>query len=112
VQSVLEKLARLASIEVVSEGGDVPPSATALVGNMEIHIPMAGLIDKDAELARLSKAIDKVRQDIARTQGKLGNERFVANAPAEVIEKERVKLDESEKQLDKLLQQQTTISAL
>lgn len=111
-QSVLEKLARLASIEVVESGGDVPPSATALVGDMEIHIPMAGLIDKDAELARLSKAIEKVRQDIARTQGKLGNERFVANAPAEVIEKERVKLDESAKQLDKLLQQQTTISAL
>lgn len=112
VQNVLLKLARLASIDVVMDGAEVPPSATALVGDMEIHIPMAGLIDKDAEIARLSKAIEKVRQDISRTQGKLGNERFVANAPTEVINKERLKLEESDKQLEKLTEQLATIRSL
>ena len=49
-----------------------------MVGEMEILIPMAGLIDKDAELARLGKALDKIQKDFARTQGKLANENLSA----------------------------------
>jgi valyl-tRNA synthetase len=79
---------------------------------MEILIPMAGLIDKDAELARITKAMDKVDKDVSRTRGKLGNEKFVSNAPDAVIEKERGKLEEGEKQLEKLKAQYETIAAL
>ncbi|QJR80139.1 valine--tRNA ligase [Alteromonas pelagimontana] len=108
----LDKLARLESAKILAAGEEAPASATALVGEMEILIPMAGLIDKDAELARLSKAMDKVEKDVARTDGKLSNEKFVSNAPEAVIEKERAKLEDAKKQLSKLKEQYTTISAL
>ncbi|WP_137166031.1 valine--tRNA ligase [Salinimonas lutimaris] len=108
----IDKLAKLDSITILAEGEQAPPSATAIVGDMEILIPMAGLIDKDAELARLNKAIEKTEKDLARVQGKLSNEKFVSNAPDAVIDKERSKLDEAEKQLAKLREQHSTISAL
>lgn len=109
---VLDKLSKLESVTILSAGEAAPASATALVGEMEILIPMAGLIDKDAELARLNKAIDKVEKDVDRTQGKLSNEKFVSNAPEEVIAKERAKLEDNQKQLGKLKEQYETISAL
>ncbi|HBA33379.1 MAG TPA: hypothetical protein DCZ12_04505, partial [Gammaproteobacteria bacterium] len=67
---------------------------TALVGDLEILIPLAGLIDKDAELARLQKEMDKLDKDAGRIQNKLANENFVARAPEAVVEKERQKLAE------------------
>ena len=79
---------------------------------MEILIPMAGLIDKEAELTRINKALEKVAKDLARTSGKLSNERFVAKAPADVIEKERAKMSEMEATIAKLKEQQATIEAL
>ncbi|MBU3021409.1 valine--tRNA ligase [Aestuariibacter sp. A3R04] len=108
----IEKLAKLESVTTLANGEPAPASATALVGEMEILIPMAGLIDKDAELARISKAMSKVELDVNRTKGKLSNEKFVSNAPQAVIEKERSKLDEAEKALAKLKEQHATISAL
>ena len=111
-QPFIDRLARLESITVLNAGEQAPASATALVGDMEIMIPMAGLIDKDAELSRISRAMEKVEKDVSRTRGKLNNDKFVSNAPDAVIEKERGKLDEGEKQLAKLKEQFETISAL
>ena len=108
----IDRLARLDSITVLANGEQAPASATAIVGDMEILIPMAGLIDKEAELARLTKAIEKTEKDFSRVQGKLANEKFVSNAPEAVIEKERSKLEEAEKQLAKLKEQFATINAL
>ena len=106
------RLARLEGVTLLAEGEEAPASATALVGEMEILIPMAGLIDKDAELARISKAMEKIEKDAARTKGKLSNEKFVSNAPEAVIEKERAKLADAESQLAKLSAQRDTIAAL
>jgi len=111
-KAFLDKLSKLETVTILKDGEDAPASATALVGEMEILIPMAGLIDKDAELARITKAMDKVDKDVSRTRGKLGNEKFVSNAPDAVIEKERAKLEEGEKQLEKLKAQYETIAAL
>jgi valyl-tRNA synthetase len=111
-QAVLSKLARLSSITVIEDGDKGPASATALVGEMEVMIPMAGLIDKEAELARIAKAVEKIEKDMARTQGKLNNQGFVAKAPEAVIAKEREKLAEMEMQLAKLNEQKSTIDAL
>ena len=108
----LDKLSKLESVTILTAGEEAPASAAALVGEMEILIPMAGLIDKDAELARITKAMEKVEKDVSRTRGKLGNEKFVSNAPEAVIEKERGKLDEGEKALAKLKEQYETIAAL
>ena len=111
-RTFIDRLARLEGVTLLAEGEEAPASATALVGEMEILIPMAGLIDKDAELARISKAMEKIEKDAARTKGKLSNEKFVSNAPEAVIEKERAKLADAESQLAKLSAQRDTIAAL
>ncbi len=109
---VLVSLAKLESIRVLADGEATPACATALVGKSELMIPMAGLIDKDAELDRLAKEIAKTQGEIARIEGKLGNEGFVAKAPEAVITKEREKLAGYQEALVKLEQQKATIAAL
>lgn len=109
---VLSKLAKLESISVLDGNQQAPVSASAIVGQMEVLIPMAGLIDKDAELARIAKSIERISKDYQRTQGKLSNESFVSKAPEQVIAKEKEKLADYESQLSKLKEQQTTIENL
>ncbi|ENM5841174.1 valine--tRNA ligase [Vibrio mimicus] len=111
-KQVLVSLAKLESIRVLADGEATPACATALVGKSELMIPMAGLIDKDAELDRLAKEIAKTQGEIARIEGKLGNEGFVAKAPEAVITKEREKLTGYQEALVKLEQQKVTIAAL
>jgi valyl-tRNA synthetase len=111
-QAFLGSIARLESVNLLESDEEAPPSATALVGEMEIMIPMAGLIDKEAELSRIARALDKLQKDHERTQGKLSNEKFVSNAPAEVIAKEQAKLADFVMQIRKLQEQQSSIAAL
>jgi valyl-tRNA synthetase len=111
-RAFLGTIARLESINLLQTDEEAPASATALVGEMELLSPMAGLIDKEAELARIARALDKVQKDFERTQGKLGNEKFVSNAPADVIEKEQAKLADFSMQITKLREQKLTIEAL
>src|SRR5690554_3513001 len=73
---------------------------------------MAGLIDKDAELARLDKEITRLQGEVKRIGGKLANEGFVAKAPAAVIDKDRAKLEEAEKALTQLSEQRAHIANL
>ncbi|HBO11988.1 MAG TPA: hypothetical protein DD491_04300, partial [Halieaceae bacterium] len=70
----------------------VPAAATALAGDLEILVPLAGLIDRDAELARLARELGRIEGEVKRLRGKLDNPGFVAKAPAEVVEREREKL--------------------
>ena len=111
-EQFLSSLAKLESITVLSENEQGPACASAVVGDLSVLIPMAGLIDKDAELARLDKAIDKLEKDAARTRGKLNNENFVSKAPEAVIDKEKAKLSEAESALTKMLAQKQQIAAL
>jgi len=107
----LTTLARLESI-VWLEDGAAPESATALVGNMKLLIPMAGLIDKDAELARLSREIDKLRKDLDKCQTKLANPSYVERAPAAVVKQERTRVVELQSALTRLDEQAMRIRAL
>ena len=111
-EPLLNKLAKLESVRVLAAGEEAPMSATTLVGEMEVLVPMAGLIDKDAELARLDKEIGRLEGEVKRVGGKLSNEGFVAKAPAEVLEKERAKLAEAEQALAKMVEQRGKIAAL
>lgn len=111
-KQVLVSLAKLESVRVLAAGETTPACATALVAKSELMIPMAGLIDKDAELARLAKEVAKTEGEIKRIEGKLGNEGFVAKAPEHVIAKEREKLDGYKDTLAKLEEQKATIAAL
>ncbi|SIO93461.1 valine--tRNA ligase [Vibrio spartinae] len=111
-QQVLTSLAKLADVRVLNADEETPACATALVGKSELMIPMAGLIDKVAELDRLAKEIARTQGEIKRIEGKLGNEGFVAKAPEAVVAKEREKLAAYQEALVKLEEQQTTIAAL
>ena len=111
-EPLLNKLAKLESVRVLASGEEAPMSATTLVGEMQVLVPMAGLIDKDAELARLDKEIQRLSGEVQRVGGKLANEGFVAKAPAEVLDKERAKLAEAEQALAKLVEQREKIANL
>ncbi|MCF7984815.1 MAG: valine--tRNA ligase [Thiohalocapsa sp.] len=108
----LDFLARTESITVLDDESEAPESAIALVGDMRILIPMAGLIDKDAELKRLDKEIAKLRADIARIEQKLANPSFVDKAPEAVVGKERERLAEQGAALAQMVAQHTKIAAL
>ena len=73
---------------------------------------MAGLIDKDAELARLDKQIDQLTKETQRLNGKLSNEKFVGKAPEAVVAKEREKLADAEGSLAQLKEQRERIAAM
>jgi valyl-tRNA synthetase len=108
----LENLARIESIQWLEKSEEAPESATALVGEMQILIPMAGLIDKEAELNRLGKEIDRLENEIKRVDGKLNNKNFVDKAPEAVVEKERNKLRDIQGSLQQLKAQKEKISRL
>jgi len=101
----LVKLAKLESITWLDNPEDAPLASTQLVEAMEVLVPMAGLIDLDAELARLSKEVEKLDKEISKLSGKLGNQKFVANAPEEVVNKEKEKLEKAENSLNQLKEQ-------
>ena len=111
-EPLLKKLAKFESIRILAADEEAPLSATALVGEMEVLVPMAGLIDKAAELGRLDKEIQRLEGEVKRVGGKLNNAGFVDKAPAEVIAKERAKLAEAEQALAKLAEQRGRIASL
>ncbi|MCE7525845.1 valine--tRNA ligase [Alloalcanivorax xenomutans] len=106
------RLAKLDSISWLNADDSAPASATSLVGDMEILVPMAGLIDKDAEIDRLTKEVDKLRKEVGRAEGKLKNPAFVDKAPEAVVTKEKAKLDDYRSQLARLEDQLEKIKYL
>jgi len=105
-------LARLESIRVLSAGDEAPQSATALLGSMKILVPMAGLIDKAAELARLAKLKAKLQKDLETNEARLASDKFVNGAPAAVIDKERARVAQQKSELATLAEQEARISAM
>ena len=108
----LKTMARLESITVLPADEKAPVSVTKIIDGAELLIPMAGLIDKDAELARLAKEVAKVDVEIGKIESKLANEGFVARAPEAVIAKERERLVAFADAKTKLIEQQAVIAAL
>ena len=102
---LLQRVGRVETISVMADGDQPPAAATALLGDMRLLVPMKGLIDVDAERARLDKQMDKVRGELAKANGKLGNEKFVNNAPPAVVEQERERVADFEKTLTQLSEQ-------
>ncbi len=98
----LSKLAGLEKTHWLSADEEAPMSATALVGEMEILVPMAGFIDTEAEISRLNKEVEKLNKEASRLNGKLNNANFVDKAPADVVEKEKLKLADANSALEKL----------
>jgi len=94
----LSRLAGLESIKQLARGEAAPESATAIVGELTLLVPMAGLIDPKAEIERLTRKTAKNESDIGKLKAKLGNENFVRNAPPEVVASDRARVAELEAQ--------------
>jgi len=105
-------LARLESITVLPEGDSAPESATALVGDMKVLIPMSGLIDKEAEEVRLNREIGKLEKVLKSSEAKLANPSYVEKAPSHVVAKEQQKVAEMRASLEQLLQQRNKIQSM
>ena len=110
--SWLTFLARIDTITVLEKDDDAPESATALVGQMKLLVPMAGLIDKDAELERLAKQIAKIQKDLDKSQAKLSNENFVKNAPDAVVAQEQGRIKDMSAAIAGLTAQSEKISSM
>ena len=102
---LLERVGRVASVTALAADEEAPASAIALLGNMRLHVPMAGLIDVDAEKTRLGKQRERINGDLERTRSKLDNSNFVNNAPADVVTKARQRVAELELQISQLDEQ-------
>lgn len=111
LETYLINLAKLESLTWL-DAVEAPPAATALVGELELLIPLAGLIDKNQEQQRLNKEIGKLEKELARTQQKISNENFVKKAPAELVASEKIRITEMEASLAKLRERVEAISAL
>ncbi|GAB6067555.1 valine--tRNA ligase [Methylothermus subterraneus] len=108
----LERFGRIESIRWLKADEAPPEAAIALIGELKILIPMAGLIDKQAELVRLEKEIQRLKQDLARVEAKLANPKFTERAPKEIIVKEQQKLEEARSALLHLQAQRAKIQSL
>jgi valyl-tRNA synthetase len=104
-------LAKAESQRWLEAGEQEPPAAAAIVGDLKLLIPLAGLIDLGAEKLRLEKEIKRVEGEIAKCNGKLGTPTFVANAPAAVVEQEKQRLADFTSTLAALREQLAKLSA-
>lgn len=111
-RQTLMVIGRLNSICYLAADEAVPVSATAVLGELELLIPMADLIDKAAELSRLAKEVVKLDKDIALAEGKLNNPKFTDKAPADIIAKEHEKLAQAKQAKEKLIENKIRIEAL
>jgi valyl-tRNA synthetase len=111
-RAYLERLAGLESITPLAAGASAPQSATALMGELTILVPMAGLIDADAEIERLTKKIEKTRVDRDKIAKKLANENFVKNAPPDVVAQDRERIADFERTISSLETQLARVRSL
>ncbi|MDA9030416.1 valine--tRNA ligase [Candidatus Pseudothioglobus singularis] len=109
---ILFALAKLDTVDLLSQDEEEPESAIALVGEMKILIPLAGIIDKGAERDRLNKEIEKLSKLRSQFATKLNNEKFINGAPEAVVNNEKDKLASTENVLKDLNQQLVKISKL
>ncbi|BCT89837.1 valine--tRNA ligase [Acinetobacter variabilis] len=112
IEALFKALAKVESITFLADGEQPPLSSSSVVGHVSVYVPMKGLIDPKAELGRLQKDLDKVQKQHDQIATKLGNEGFVAKAPAAVVEGEKVKLAEFADQLAKIKANMEQIAAL
>ncbi len=104
-EHLLKQQAKLQSLLWLSHDESASAAATAVLGELQLSIPMAGLIDVAAETTRLHKEITKLQTELTRSESKLANENYVSKAPAEVVNKEREKVAEMRLSLERFEQQ-------
>ena len=101
--AALKFLSRIEAIEVLQ--GEPPASAAARVGELDLFVPLDGLVDLGTERSRIDKELNKIEAELAKSTNKLASDTFVANAPAAVVEQERTRLAEWTSQIAALTAQ-------
>ena len=95
-------LTRVEELQIFADGKRPKGSASYIFNEIEIFVPLAGLVDVDQELAKLEKEMDKVSLQLKKVEGKLGNSKFLDNAPPEVVAGEREKQETLSAKLEKI----------
>lgn len=106
----IRELARVDQIEISADAGRPPSAGTAVLSDAEIYVPLAGLIDLDVERQRQEKELDKLSKALTGLEKKLSNERFLQNAPADVVDNERRRKSEYETTAERLRETLTLLS--
>jgi valyl-tRNA synthetase len=101
-KNLLQSLTKTEEVNILQKNTEAPLSATALAGNLTVHIPLEGLIDLEEEKNRIQKEITKMERELGRTKGKLNNEKFISRAPEDVIQKEKARAKEASENIEKL----------
>jgi valyl-tRNA synthetase len=101
-RAVIEHIARV-ELSISPAGDHIPQSAKTIIGaDIEVVVPLQGLVDIDAETSRIEKEIKKTKKEISFVEGKLGNEKFISRAPDDVVDKERARLADEKLRLEHL----------
>jgi valyl-tRNA synthetase len=109
---LLERVGRIESVKSLTDGESAPASATALLGDMKLLVPMRGIIDVDAERSRLDRQRRKAEADLKRSEARLANENFLNNAPGDVVTQEKERVTEFERQITQLDEQLARLAGL
>src|SRR3984957_8649561 len=110
--ALLSRLAGLDSVRALGAAEAAPPAAAALLGELSLLVPMAGLIEPVSELQRLGKRLQKIDQELTKSRAKLANASFVSSAPADVVAQERARLAERDAERAALLRQMEQVRKL
>ncbi|MCK5896645.1 MAG: valine--tRNA ligase [Cocleimonas sp.] len=108
----INTLAKIETVTWLGQTAEAPESATALVGEMKVLIPLAGLIDKEAETVRLSKAIEKIQKGLHGLEARLNNPNFADKAPEKVVHQVRQQAEQQQAALTQLEEQLAKIQAM
>jgi valyl-tRNA synthetase len=111
-RQLLQRLAKVEEFQWLDATEQAPPAAVQLVGDLKLMVPLAGLIDAEAERARLDKELGRLAKELTRLQGKLGNAKFIENAPEAVVEKERQKARDVDASLATLRTQRVQLEGI
>ena len=110
--SLLRSLGKVEQFEWVDDTADASKCAVALVQDMRLLIPLQGLVDVNEESRRLRKLLEREQKDLAKSQGKMSNARFVDNAPEAVVTQEKERLASHEATVKELQDQLDRLAAL
>ncbi len=111
-EHLLASIGRVQSFQWIDDRADTSKSAVALVGDLKVLIPLAGLVDVQAELKRIGKLILREQADLNRSKAKVGNRKFVEKAPPEVVEQEKERLADHEAKLERFKSQLEQLESL
>jgi valyl-tRNA synthetase len=106
---LINKLANLSEVDFIESAATLPACASAILGQLELFVPLEGLIDKEAERARLSKQLEKAVKEHTMLMGKHSNANYVTRAPQEIVEKEKVRIEELGALIEKVKEQMSVL---